>query len=92
MGIVYLFVLLFAGRSLKNSEKNDGSAAKAQSIIWSVCSAVLALVVILAPIAFYGSLVDDTLSALSETNVMDAETKALVDGINNEYVSPITNV
>ena len=91
LGIVYLFVLLFAGRSLKNSEKNDGSAAKAQSIIWSVCSAVLALVVILAPIAFYGSLVDDTLSALSETNVMDAETKALVDGINNEYVSPITN-
>ncbi len=88
--IVYLFVLLFAGRKLRKSKKNKGPYAKAQSFVWSLCSAVLSLIVILVPLAFYGSLVDDTLAALSETDVMDADTQKLVAGINEEYVAPIT--
>ncbi len=90
MGIVYLFVLIFAGRKLKKSDKNNVPYAKAQSIAWSACSAVLALVVILLPLAFYGGLADDALAAVAETDVMDAETKTMVEDINKEYVAPIT--
>ena len=88
--IVYMFILIFAGRKLKKSEKNKGSYAKAKSIIWSVCSAVLSLIVLLLPLAFYGSFVDDALAAVSETEVMDAEMQEMVSSINEEFVAPIT--
>ncbi len=88
--IVYMFILLFAGRKLKRSAKNNVPYAKARSIAWSACSAILALVVILLPIAFYGGLVDDAMSVLAETDVMDAETQKMVDDITKEYVDPIT--
>lgn len=88
--IVYMFILLFAGRKLKRSAQNNVPYAKARSIVWSACSAILALVVILLPIAFYGGLVDDAMSVLAETDVMDAETQKMVDDITKEYVDPIT--
>ncbi len=88
--IAYLFVLLFAGRKLKKSNKNKAPYAKAQAFAWSVCSAALSLVVILIPLAFYGSLADDTLAALSEADVIPAEAQETVEKINEEYVAPIT--
>ena len=90
MGLVYSIIMLFAGRKLRRSEKNDVPYAKAQSIAWSACSAVLALVVILLPLAFYGGLADDALDAVIATNIMDAETQGIVESINDEYVAPIT--
>ena len=88
--IAYLFVLIFAGRKLKRNKKNRGAYAKAQSLVWSACSAVLSLLVILVPLAFYGSLIDDALVAVSEAGVVSEETQEMVEGINDEYVAPIT--
>ena len=88
--IVYLFILLFAGRKMRKSKKNKAPYAKAQAFAWSACSAVLSLIVLLLPLAFYGGLVDDTLTALTEADVIPAETQEMVKGINEEYVAPIT--
>ena len=88
--IAYFFVILFAGRKLRKSDKNREPYAKARGFLWATCSAVLSLLVILVPLAFYGSLVDDTLAAISESEMLPAETQEMVANINKEYVAPIT--
>ncbi len=88
--IVYFFIILFAGRKLRKSKKNKAPYAKARAFVWSACSAVLSLLVILIPLAFYGSLVDDTMAALTEAELIPGETQEMVAGLNEEYVAPIT--
>ena len=89
--VVYSFILIFAGRKFRKSKKNRGPYAKAQGLVWSACSAILSLVVILIPLAFYGGLVDDTLDALSETDMIGAETQEMIKGVNEEFIAPITD-
>lgn len=89
--IVYFFIILFAGRRLRKSDKNKGPYAKARGFAWAVCSALLSLIVTLLPLAFYGGLLDDAMVAFSEADLLPAETQELIADINEEYVAPITN-
>ena len=88
--IIYLLVLLFAGRKLRKSKKNKAPYAKARGFVWSACSAALSLIVILLPIAFYGSLIDDTLVALCDADVIPTDAQGTVETVNEKYVAPIT--
>ena len=88
--LIYWIILLFAGRKLRKNEANKAPYARTRSLVWAVCSAVVSLIVVFVPIAFYGGLVDDTLTAVSEADVLDAGVRDMVTDINEGYVSPIT--
>ena len=89
--IVYFFIILFAGRRLRKSDKNKSPYAKARGFAWAVCSALLSLIVTLLPLAFYGGLLDDAMVAFSEADLLPAETQELIADVNEEYIAPITD-
>lgn len=88
-GIIYLFVLLFAGRKLRRSKKNRVPYSKVRGIIWSAASAVLALVVILLPVAFYGELLDDAIDAVVEAEILDAEMNVMLENVSDQVIVPL---
>ena len=89
--VVYAIVMIFVGRKARKSEKNDVPYAEVRGLAWSLASAALSLVVVLLPVAFYGGLADDTVNAIAKSNLLDAETQAVVENISKEYVDPITD-
>ena len=54
--VVYLFILIFAGRKMRKSKRNNVPFSKVRGMVWAGVSSALALVAILLPIAFYGDL------------------------------------
>ena len=87
--IVYLFIIIFAGKAIKKSNKKKVPYEKARSIAWSTASALLALLVILIPVAFYGSLADDIISVVADVDAVGAETQDMIKSVSEEYVKPI---
>lgn len=87
--VVYAIVMIFVGRKAKKSEKNDVPYAEVRGLAWSLASAALSLVVVLLPVAFYGGLIDDSVDAIAQSNLLDAETQAVVEDISKEFVDPI---
>ena len=90
-GIIYLFVLIFAGRAIRKSNQKQAPYAKVRSIVWSVVSTGLALLVILIPVAFYGSLVDDVLDVVADMDQVDAETHDVLNQVSESYIKPIAD-
>ena len=90
-GIIYLFILIFAGRAIRKSNQKQAPYAKVRSIVWSVVSTGLALLVILIPVTFYGSLVDDVLDVVADMDQVDAETHDVLNQVSNSYIKPITD-
>ena len=89
-GIVYLFILIFARKAIKKSNEKNTSYAKVRSIAWSAVSALLVLLVILVPVAFYGSLVEEVVDVVADMEVLDNETKGVINNVSNSYIKPIT--
>lgn len=88
-GIIYLFIILFAGRAIKKSNKKEIPYAKAKSIAWSVVSSALVLLVVLIPVAFYGSLADDIVGIVADIDQIDDNTQSMVNEISESYIKPI---
>ena len=89
--VVYLFILIFAGRKMRKSKKNNVPLSKVRGMVWAGVSSALALVAILLPIAFYGDLFGEAIDAIAQTDVMDAETKTMITSVTDQYVAPITD-
>ena len=90
-GIIYLFILIFAGRAIKKSKKKEIPYATARSIAWSTVSSVLALLVILIPVAFYGGLAEDIVDVVASVDAIDAETQDTIEMVSEDYLKPITD-
>ena len=90
-GIVYLFIILFAGKSFKNKGSNDVPYAKARSIAWSAGSSLLALLVILIPVAFYGGLAEDVVGIVANVESVDEKTQNTLNDVSENYLSPIAD-
>ena len=90
-GIIYLFILIFAGRAIKRSNKKDIPYATARSIAWSAVSSVLALLVILIPVAFYGGLAEDVVGVVASVEAIDDETQDTIEMVSEDYLKPITD-
>ena len=89
--LVYLLIIIFAGKAIKKSNEKNIPYAKARSIAWSAVSAALALLVILVPVAFYGDLADDVMGAVAEMDIIDEGTQGTINGVSESYINPITN-
>ncbi|MBE6698793.1 MAG: hypothetical protein E7584_00915 [Ruminococcaceae bacterium] len=87
--IIYLFILIFAGKAIKKSNAKNVPYAKARSIAWSAVSAALALLVILIPVAFYGDLADDVVGVVADMDAVDAETQDMINSVSKDYIKPI---
>ena len=90
-GIIYLFILIFAGRAIKRSNKRDIPYATAKSIAWSAISSALALLVILIPVAFYGGLADDVVGVVASVDAIDDGTQDTIEMVSEDYLKPITD-
>ena len=90
-GIIYLFIVIFAHKAIKNSKENPAPYAKARSIAWSAVSALLVLVVLLVPVAFYGSLVEEVADVVADMDVLDDETKGIITEVSGSYIKPLTS-
>ena len=90
-GIVYLFILIFGRKAFKKSNKKDIPYARAKCIAWSAVSSVLALIVILIPVAFYGGLANDAVSAVANMDEVDAEMKDTLNMVSEDYLTPIAD-
>lgn len=89
-GIVYLVVLLVAGRRMKKASKKV-AFAKERSFAWSAVSGLLTLIVVLLPIAFYGTMATDAIEFVDSIDVFDKDIEVVLDTASEEYVTPITN-
>lgn len=87
--IIYLFILIFAGKAIKKSNEKNVPYAKARSIAWSAVSAALALLVILIPVAFYGDLAGDVVGVVADMDAVDAETQDMINSVSKDYIKPI---
>lgn len=87
--IIYLLILIFAGKAIKKSNAKNVPYAKARSIAWSAVSAALALLVILIPVAFYGDLADDVVGVVADMDAVDAETQDMINSVSKDYIKPI---
>lgn len=89
-GIVYAFVVFFAGRRMKKVSKKV-PYAKERAFAWSAAAGLLTLVVVLIPVAFYGGMAADAIAFISNIDVLDKETEATLDTVSEEYITPITD-
>ena len=89
--IVYLFIIIFAGKSFKNKGSNDVPYAKAKSIAWSAGSSLLALLVILIPVAFYGGLAEDVVDVVASVEAIDEKTQNTINDVSENYLSPMAD-
>ena len=87
--IIYLLIILIAGRAIKKSNKKEAPYAKARSIVWSVVSSALVLLVVLIPVAFYGSLADDIVGIVADIDQIDDNTQSMISEISESYIKPI---
>lgn len=89
-GIIYLLIVLIAGRKLKKSSKKV-SYVKERTLAWSVAASLLTLTVVLLPVAFYGGMAADILEFASSADMLDKDLKKELKTVSTEYVTPITD-
>ena len=73
----------------KRGKDADIPYAKARALAWSLGSSLLALVVILLPVAFYSGVATDVVDVVVEAEVMGAEMGKVASNISEKYVAPL---
>ena len=76
-------------KTTKIRTSGDVPYEKARAFAWSFVSAVIALVVVLLPVAFYSEVATDVVDVVVEANVMGGEAGKMVSNISKEYVEPL---
>ena len=88
--VIYLLVIIIAGRAIRKSNKKNLPYAKARSFAWSAISAFIVLLVVLVPVTFYGSLADDVVDFIADVDQIDDETQGIIEELSENYIKPIT--
>ncbi|MBQ3014497.1 MAG: hypothetical protein IJD75_05120 [Clostridia bacterium] len=81
-----------AKKKKKATKVNTGSGVpyeKARAFAWSFVSAVIVLVVVLLPVAFYSEVATDVVDVVVEADVLDGEAGQMVSKISKEYLEPL---
>ena len=89
-GIVYLLVILIAGRRMRKASKK-APFAKERAFAWSAITGLLTLVVILLPVAFYGGMAADAIDFVANIDVLDKKMESGLDTASEKYITPITD-
>ena len=74
---------------VKSGKGNDVPYANARAFAWSLVSALIALVVVLLPVAFYSGVATDVMNVVVEADVMGANAEKTVSKISEDYVAPL---
>ena len=86
--IVYLLIALLRGNAMKAKDEN-ARYGRPRAIALAAVQTLIILVVWLIPLATYSNLAPIVTDAISETGLMDDNSKAVLDDVSENYIKPV---